>query len=95
MKASASYHADLLRRLKNPKFAAAYLSACVAEDKETFLLALRDVAEARGGVGALAAKAHLNREHLFRLLSKPGNPRLDSLQQLIKAIGLKLTLQPV
>lgn len=91
---SISYRDDLLRRLKDPKYAAAYLSACLEDDDDTFLVALRDVADAHGGIRHLAGKTHLNREHLFRMLSKSGNPHLHSLRQLVSAIGLKLTLQP-
>ncbi len=91
---SISYRDDLLRRLKDTKYAAAYLSACLEDDEETFLVALRDVADAHGGLRQLANKTHLNREHLFRMLSKSGNPHLHSLRQLVGAVGLKLTLQP-
>lgn len=94
VKASVSYKDDLLLRLKDPKYAAGYLSLCLEDDEETFLVALRDVAEANGGLRQLAKKTHLNREHLFRMLSKSGNPQLHSLRQLVGAVGLKLTLQP-
>lgn len=94
VKASVSYREDLLRRLKDPELAAGYLSKSLEDDEETFLVALRDVAEAHGGIRFLAGKTHLNREHLFRMLSKSGNPNLHSLRQLVGAVGLKLTLQP-
>jgi len=93
MKPAISYHDDLLRRLKNPKYAVGYLNACLEEDEETFLLAVRDVAQVHGGLRQLAKKAHLNREHLFRMLSKNGNPRLHSLRQLMEALGFKLVLK--
>ena len=93
-KPSVSYREDLLRRLKDPAFAAGYLSKCLEDDEATFLIALRDVAEAHGGIRRLAGKTHLNREHLFRMLSKSGNPHLHSLRQLVRAVGLKLALQP-
>lgn len=92
---SVSYRDELLRRLQDSKYAAAYLSACLDDDEETFLVALRDVAEAHGGIRRMAEKTRLNREHLFRMLSKSGNPSLHSLRQLVGAVGLKLTLQPV
>ena len=95
MKPAISYHDDLLRRLKNQKYAVGYLNACLEEgDEAAFLLAVRDVAQVHGGLGQLAKKTHLNREHLFRMLSKNGNPRLHSLRQLIEALGFKLVLQP-
>ena len=95
IKTSVSYREDLLHRLKDPKFAAGYLSRCLEDDGATFLVALRDVAEAHGGIRELAKKTQLNREHLFRMLSKSGNPHLHSLRQLVGAVGLKLTLQPI
>lgn len=94
-KPSVDYREDLLQRLKDPEFAAGYLSRCLEDDEATFLVALRDVADARGGVRELARKTRLNREHLFRMLSRSGNPHLHSLRQLVAAVGLKLTLTPV
>ena len=94
MKPSVDYHDDLLRRLKNPRYAVGYLNACLQDDDDgVFLLALRDVAQVHGGLRSLAGKTHLNREHLFRMLSKKGNPRLHSLRQLIGTFGFRQTLQ--
>jgi probable addiction module antidote protein len=94
MKPSVDYHDDLLRRLKNPRYAVGYLNACLQDDDDgVFLLALRDVAQVHGGLRSLAGKTHLNREHLFRMLSKKGNPRLHSLRQLIGTFGFRITLQ--
>jgi probable addiction module antidote protein len=94
MKPSVDYRDDLLHRLKNPRYAVGYLNACLQDDDDgVFLLALRDVAQVHGGLRSIAGKTHLNREHLFRMLSKKGNPRLHSLRQLIGTFGFKLTLQ--
>jgi DNA-binding phage protein len=38
-------------------------------------MALRNVAEAQGGIGALAKKAHVGRESLYKTLSRTGNPK--------------------
>jgi DNA-binding phage protein len=60
-----SYKEILLESLKDPETAAEYLTACLDDgDVEVFLLALRDVAEAPGGVRKLAGRARLNRESL-------------------------------
>jgi len=94
MKPTIKYDDDLRRRLKNPKYAVGYLNACLEDDDEgVFLLAVRDVARVHGGLRQLAKKAGLNREHLFRMLSKNGNPRLHSLRQLVEALGFKLVLK--
>lgn len=90
-----SYQEDLTEALKDPKEAAAYLNAAIEEgDREVFLLALRNVAQAHGSMSALAKKTHLKRESLYRMLSKKGNPEIKSIFNLLHAIGLKLTVEP-
>ena len=89
-----SYQEDLIESLKNPKEAAAYLNAAIEEgDRELFLLALRNIAEAQGGISAIAEKAHLNREHLYRVFSKRGNPEIKSLLTLLRVMGLELSVK--
>ncbi len=88
-----TYHEDLIHDLKDTKFALEYLNTCLEEgDEGTFLLALRHVAEAHGGFVKLARKTNLSREHLFRMLSKKGNPRLTSLQNLADVFGWRIAL---
>jgi len=55
--------------------------------------ALRDVAEAQKGVGRIAALAGVNRENLYRMLSQKGNPRLDSLLPVLKALDFSLVVE--
>jgi probable addiction module antidote protein len=88
------YRADLLKSLTRPADAAHYLNACLEdEDARVFLLALRDVADAHGGIRALSRDTQLNRESLYRMLSKSGNPSLDSLAAVLNACGLRLAVQ--
>ncbi len=90
------YRESLLESLKNPDAAAQYLNACLEdEDARVFLLALRDVAEAHGGIRALSRNANLNRESLYRMLSKSGNPSLDSLAAVLHACGMRLAVEAV
>jgi probable addiction module antidote protein len=86
-----SYVESLHRRLaEDPEEAAAYLNAALEDgDSQVFLLALRDVAEAQG-ISRLAEKTQLNRESMYRMLSKQGNPRLTSLDAVLDALGLRL-----
>jgi probable addiction module antidote protein len=89
-----SYRESLLESLRDPDEAAQYLNACLEdEDPRVFLLALRDVADARGGIRALSADTRLNRESLYRMLSPSGNPSLDSLSTVLGACGLRLAIQ--
>ena len=83
-----------MESLRNPDEAAHYLNACLEDqDARMFLLALRDVADARGGIRTLARDAQLNRESLYRMLSKSGNSSLDSLAAVLNACGLRLAVQ--
>jgi probable addiction module antidote protein len=58
-------------------------------------IALRTVADAVGGMTALAEKTGLSREALYRTLSSKGNPRLDTLSVILAAFGLRLDVAPV
>jgi probable addiction module antidote protein len=91
---TVSYKAGLLKRLADPDCAAGYLTECFEEGEAEFLLALRDVVEAHGGVGQLAKVAKLNRESLYKLLSKDGNPRLSSLASILGGLGIELQFVP-
>ena len=91
-----TYHEDLINSLKDPEEAVGYLRASLEERDmpELFLLALRNVAEARGiGMSQLARDSHLNREGLYTILSKDGNPELGSLTAILDALGLKLSIE--
>lgn len=95
MTQTTDYQRDLIEALKNPAEAAAYLNAALEEgDKEAFLLALRNIAEANGGMKAVAEKAHLNRESLYRTLSRRGNPEIRTLFNLLHGVGLRLNVMP-
>ena len=95
-KASTSHDEAVIRELReNPDFAAEYLRAALedAEEPRVLLVALRRVAEARGGVAKVAKAAGIERESLYRALSAQGNPRLSTLVAVTKAMGLKLTVE--
>jgi probable addiction module antidote protein len=83
----------LLAWLKDPENAAAYLEAVLEEgDPAGLMQALRNVAEARGGIARIAEKAGLSRETLYRTLSRRGNPQLKSLAAILGAAGLRLSV---
>jgi probable addiction module antidote protein len=81
---------------KDPDFAAAYVNAVLNDgDQEEFLDALRYLADAGGGVSALAADASLNPTSLYRALSTNGNPELKTLQAILRTLGLQLAVTPI
>ena len=84
------YKADLLVRLKELQYAQLYLEAAAKESQETFLLALRDVAEAQKGMSQLAVEANVNRENLYRALSEEGNPTYSTLSSVLDVLGMEL-----
>jgi probable addiction module antidote protein len=91
--AAVDYRIGLLEDLADPAEAAAYLNAALEDgDQQVFLLALRDVAEARG-MSQVAREARLNRENMYRMLSPTGNPQMSSLNSLLRSIGLRLTVE--
>lgn len=93
MKKSRAYQPALIQSLRDSGEAEQYLNAALEEDDpELFLLALRNVAEAQGGIAQLADKAKLNRESLYRMLSDRGNPELRSLDALLHALGFRLAV---
>jgi probable addiction module antidote protein len=91
-----SYEAFLHKELQDPELAAAYLTAALTEGStEEFLLALRSVADAHGGVSVVAEAADLNRQTLYRTLSGQGNPTISTLRSVLRALGLELAFTPV
>ena len=90
------YQDELINSLQDIDEARAYLNAALLdEDPRIFLLALKNVLEAQGGdISALAQKTQLNRENLYRMLSKKGNPKLTSIISVLNSIGLHLAVQP-
>ncbi|EPC04121.1 DNA-binding protein [Litchfieldella anticariensis FP35 = DSM 16096] len=82
---------EMLR--SDPSMAIDYLRTAFDElDEEegeaAFLMALRHVVEAQGGMAAVAERAKLSRESLYRALSPKGNPTLKTMTAVIKATGI-------
>ena len=100
MKKSVPFDAHHAEFLSDPVRASTYLSVALeayTEDQDTnaFLLALRDVAEAQGGLGKLAERTNLNRGHVYRTLSAEGNPRLDTMEKILHSLGFRLSIEPL
>lgn len=77
---AAEYLKSALESLENP------------DERAGGLLALRSLAEAYGGLGAIAASAGISRESLYRSLSPKGNPTLKTLIAVLNAMNLRLTV---
>ena len=91
MKAAVYKGSDYLKKQKD---IVAYLNAALEDGEPAVLLeALRNVAMAKGGMAALARAAGVSRESLYRTLSRQGNPKIDTIMDLLRALGLKLTVE--
>ena len=95
MKPSKSYQESLIKSLKDPVEAVGYLNAALSEgDEKLFLIALRNVAEARGGMMKLSHATKLNRANLYKIFSKRGNPEIQTLANILSSFGLRLAVAP-
>ena len=88
----------LIEDLQDPESAKAYLRVALEEyekdkDSEAFLLALRDVAEAKGGLSKLAERSHLNRQNLYKALSSKGNPKFNTVETILHGLGFRLSIE--
>lgn len=88
---TVNYKDLLIKDLKNLDYAAGYLTAALAESESAFLLAVKDIAIAHGGISNLSKETKLNRENLYFMLSKNGNPRLSSISCILDKLGIHLT----
>jgi probable addiction module antidote protein len=81
---------------KDPAYALQLLNAILADgDQSEFLIALRQIAKAFGGVQVVADQAHLNPTQLYRTLSPDGNPALSNFSAILKAMGMRLSVQAI
>jgi probable addiction module antidote protein len=95
MTRSRKFSDFLNEHLQDPERALGYMNQVLSEvssddkiSQKAFLTALKDIINAKGGIGELAKRSNLNRESLYKTLQ--GNPRLSTLITLLKAVGLEL-----
>ena len=98
LKHTTSYEEELIEDLKDPEEAMAYLETAFESyesdgDTEALLLAMRDVAEAQGGIGELAKRTAVSREHLYEILAGKYNPRLDNWLNILSGLGFRVRLE--
>lgn len=88
------HRVQLLKDLQDVDECVGYLNAALEdEDPNVFLLALKDVIDAQMGMTSIAKETGLNRESLYRMLSKRGNPRIKSVSTLLQPLGLHIAVR--
>jgi probable addiction module antidote protein len=86
---------DAARYLDSDEAIAEYMTAVLeADDPDLLLLALGDVARARG-MAQVAKDAGLGRESLYKALTPGAKPRFDTVFKVARALGVKFTAHPV
>lgn len=92
-KKSRSFDETLADNLTTPEEMAIYLDEALENGtKADFLLAIQDIMKLVG-VSKVAKEAGVGRESLYKTLKENGNPKLDTLESLLHALGLRLSVQ--
>lgn len=98
LKNTGDYKTNLFKRMQSPNFSRMYLETAFEEyqkdgNTKALLLAMRDVADAQGGIGKLAKKTSVNRQHLYDILANKHNPKLDNWLSILSALGFKIKIE--
>ena len=80
---------------KHPKEIKQYLEVALEEyqkddNEKAFLASLAVIAKVRGGFSKISRETGLNREHLYRALSREGDPKFSTVVQILHSLGLNL-----
>jgi probable addiction module antidote protein len=84
---------DAARYLTDDAAVAEYMNAVLeADDPDLLLLALGDIARARG-MAQIAKETGLGRESLYKALAPGAKPRFDTVLKVARALGVKFSAQ--
>ena len=83
----------LHEKLRDPEYAVTYMETALEDGGVAdFLYALRKVATAQGGLQKVAEASHRGRESLYKSLSRQGNPRIKTVDDVLRTLGMQLTV---
>lgn len=86
---------DAADYLDDEETIAEYLTAALEDpNPDLFLVAVRDVARARG-MAQLARDTGLGRESLYKALAPGSKPRYNTVLKVLRALGVKLHVESV
>lgn len=86
---------DAARYLDDEAAIAEYMTVVLeTEDPDLLLLALSDIARAKG-MSQVAKESGLGRESLYKALAPGAKPRFDTVLKVAKALGVRLTAEPI
>jgi len=85
---------DVADYLGNDEVIAEYLTAALEDaNPDVFLMAVADVAKARG-MSHVASATGLGRESLYKAFAPGAKPRYDTVLKVLKAVGIQLQATP-
>lgn len=85
---------DAAKYLDDDEAIAEYMTAVLeANDPDLLLLALADVARAKG-MAQVAKEAGLGRESLYKALAPGAKPRFETVIKVARALGVKFVAEP-
>ncbi len=85
---------DVADYLDNDEVIAEYLTAALEDaNPDVFLMAVADVAKARG-MSYVANETGLGRESLYKAFAPGAKPRYDTVLKVLKAVGIQLQATP-
>ena len=86
---------DVQDYLKTPEQRAAYVEAALETDDPSFIAqALGEIAKARG-VSEFAREIGVSRETIYKTFVAGGNPTIETLGKVARALGLRLSMVPI
>jgi probable addiction module antidote protein len=85
---------DVADYLGTDEVIAEYLTAALEDaNPDVFLMAVADVAKARG-MSHVASETGLGRESLYKAFAPGAKPRYDTVLKVLKAVGIQLQATP-
>lgn len=98
MRKYRNYEEGLRMRLADPAYAKEYLTIALEEydedgNIEAFLLAVRDVINAQGGLSKLATHIELSHEKLYKVLSENGTLQFETMGAILHGLGFKFSIE--
>lgn len=88
----------LKEKLQNEAILAAYINEALEQysldhNKELFLATLKEAIIVKGGVDKISQETHINRQHIYKMLSSRGNPSFNNIGALLNTLGLQLKVE--
>jgi probable addiction module antidote protein len=91
MKNQSTNHQEwLVQELADPELAALYLTSALEDSPEMFLEAVKNVAQAKHKISALAKQAGITRESVYRSFSSDGNPAFKTFHKLLDILDIEI-----